>query len=311
MEFVAQPMQDEIAIAVRNIGCQLDSFSFPAVKNGGIVVSGASAVFPSNSGKEFNDGIRKERCTGTQHASRGTPRQRSSAETWPSGGPWPLGETASLLISSFRAQYEAELSSVEVAYPGTQFWTSDDGLWLLVESGLLPGLFPKTFFVVGINFANRNVQGWGFQGSSAIGYEWIGPRHTNFPDGSICAFDQQDGTWSFGDTLVELLDLYTLWVLRHLHLKMFDRWPGMQSIPYVYERILELRDDEYCGCANSQTLYKDCCKDSDRRRSVIKEALHFMRATMGGLRKPPQKIIEFLLKRGEPPPIALLTNLFE
>jgi len=303
-------MQEEIADMLSRIGCQLDSFSFPTVKNGGIVVPGASAVFPSNSGKEFNNGTRKGRSTGTEPAPWGAARQKPLAGTWPAGGSRPPGETASVLVSGFRTQYEAELSSVEVAYPGTQVWASNDGLWLRVESGLLPGLFPKTVFMVGINFADRNVRGWGFQGSPAIGYEWIGPRHTNFPDGSICAFEPRDGTWFIGDRLVELLDLYTLWALRHLHLKAFGRWPGMQSILHAYERILELRDDEYCGCANSQILYKDCCKDSDHRHAVIKEALRFTIDTMGGLRSPPRKIVEFLLNRGDPPSIASLTNLF-
>ena len=130
------------------------------------------------------------------------------------------------------------MSSIEVAYPGTQFWTSNEALWLLVESGVLPGVFPKANFVVGINFAEKSVKGWGFRGCYLVGYEWIGPRHTNFPDGSICAYDIRDATWAFGDSLVELLDLYTLWALRHLHLSTLGRWPGAQSIPHAYERIM-------------------------------------------------------------------------
>jgi hypothetical protein len=189
-----------------------------------------------------------------------------------------------------------------------QHWQGDDGIWLLIESSLLPGRSPKANFIVGISFSSGIVRAWGFQGSAAIGFEWIGPRHTNFSDGSICAFEPKDGTWVIGDSLVDLLDLYTVWAVRHLHFKVLGRWPGGQAVCHPYERILELRKDEHCGCANSQKLYGQCCMENDLERNRIFDAIRFTVLMRGGLRKPPRSIVRFLLERAEPPPLSLLTS---
>ncbi|WP_175728663.1 hypothetical protein [Burkholderia ambifaria] len=174
-------------------------------------------------------------------------------------------------------------------------------MWLIVESSLLPGFSQKAIFVVAIRFADGLVRGWGFWGTEAIGYEWIGPRHTNFPEGSICAFEPADGTWAVWDPLVELLDLYTLWAVRQLHLRAFGRWPGHQAVRHPYERILELRADEYCGCGKSNQLYGKCCRDADLAGNQLREALAFTIDMHSGLRRPPQSIVEFLHDRTRVP----------
>ncbi|MEB0163431.1 hypothetical protein QN360_10995, partial [Glaciimonas sp. CA11.2] len=87
------------------------------------------------------------------------------------------------------------------------------------------------------------------------------------------------------------------------------RWPGAQSIPHVYERILELNDDEHCGCENSQLPYKKCCKTLDSRQPLLREAIRFTLEMTGGIRKPPRKIIDFIRERSDPPSIGALTAL--
>ena len=141
-----------------------------------------------------------------------------------------------------------------------------------------------------------------------MGSTWIGPRHTNFPDGSVCAFEPADKTWVIGDPLVTLLDLYTLWALRHLHLQVFGRWPGHQAVRHPYERILELREDEHCGCDMSDKLYGKCCRDRDLRRDRIADAVNFIILASGGLRKPPNSVVKFVREHIEPPRFGDLLN---
>jgi hypothetical protein len=301
-------------VALREIGEQLDSFSFVYVKNGGLVVPSGPALLPRILGTEKENG--KSRETRSETGPRaGTPAWQGSAfgPRAPGDGSRPPGETASVVGAGVREIYEDELNAVQRAYPGTQHWMQDDGMWVLAESSLLPGFFPKANFLVGISFANRSVRSWGFWGASAIGYSWIGPRHTNFPDGSICAFEQQyDRTWLVGDPLIDLLDLYTLWAVRHLHLRDLGRWPGYQAVPHAYERILELKENEHCGCQNSHKLYGECCRNTDLggrglAPNRLALAIDFTFRFAGGLRKPPAAVLRFLRDRVVPPSFS---NLF-
>lgn len=298
-------MNTETEIALREIGRQLDSFSFPVVKNGGIVVPGKPVASPWTTGTELENvksgKTRSE--TGSRAWASARPRPFAWSWAWPYAGSGAPGPAAPFVGSELRAKFTNELTDVETAYPGTQHWHDDDGMWLLVRSSLLPGFSMRACFAIAVSFSRAMVRGWGFWGSDAIGYEWIGPRHTNFPDGSICAFEPTDGSWCVGEPLVELLDIYTVWAIRHLHLRIFGRWPGPQAVRFPYERLLELRLDECCGCEDSRGPYGRCCEPHDRRRNQIAEALHFTHAMASGLRSPSKQVVNFLLSRNQPPKI--------
>lgn len=292
---------DANAIALLSeLGKQLDANVYPRVTNGGLVVLNESTVFSTLS-TERNYGRQKERgpAAGSWQGTVGRKR--------PSGGPRPPGDTTPVVGSGPKAHYEVQLSELREQYPGAQFSHQDDGIWLLTTSKLLPGLRQHTIFLTGISFPGRTVRSWAFWGDALAYPEWIGPRHTNFPDGSICAFEPSDGTWTFGDRLVQLLDIYTLWALRHLYLKQFERWPGYQSVHFPGERILELRADEHCGCAKSERFYGECCMSRDRAGDCIGESLRFFRLT-GGIRKPPESITKFLRYQKDLPSLANLVT---
>src|SRR5690606_36316666 len=121
--------------------------------------------------------------------------------------------------------------------------------------------------------------------------------------------EPRDKTWRIGDDIISLLDLYTLWALRHLHLVEFGRWPGHQSVSHPYEMLDELQGNEYCGCDRSEKLYADCCKQTDLKRDRAADALDFLvRHTNGGVRQPPDSVVTFVQGRGERPRIMdLLT----
>lgn len=170
-------------------------------------------------------------------------------------------------------------------------------MWLLVESGLLHGLREHAVFLIGVSYLRAAVRSWAFWGDPLATPSWIGPRHTNFPDGSICAFDPADRTWTFGEPIVELLDLYTVWAVRHLHLRVLGRWPGPQAVHMPYERILELNTDELCGCGNSKRRYGECCRGKDLARNRIKDAVEFFFWSGGVLRSPPAPVERFVRER--------------
>ncbi len=268
------------------IGKGLDAHVFPRVTNGGFVVLNDSAV-PSTERMETNHGKWKERRPAAGSWQRSPGRKGSSGGSRPSGDPSPV------IGSDPEARYKAALDELQWQYPGVQCSHQREGIWLLTKSRLLPNLRQHAIFFTGISFPTCSVRAWAFWGDPIAYPEWIGPRHTNFPDGSICAYEPMDSTWTFGDPLVELLDLYTVWAVRHLYLRQFGRWPGHQSIHFPGERILELRADEYCGCANSQKLYGNCCMPGDLAGNRIGACLDFYWRT-GLLRRPPEPVVNYL-----------------
>ncbi|KGX66923.1 hypothetical protein Y027_261 [Burkholderia pseudomallei TSV5] len=296
-------MREDVRIELRRIGELLDASRFPVVRNGGIVVPGEPVISPRTVGTESNHVRPGKARTETRSRAWESDRQGTPSRAWSRTGPGAPRSAAPLVVSELYNKFSHELIAVQQAYPGTQHWLDDDSMWFIAESSLLPGFSHKAVFVVAIRFADGLVRGWGFWGTEVIGYEWIGPRHTNFPDGSICAFEPADGTWTVSDSLVELLDLYTLWAVRHLHLRVFGRWPGFQAVRHSYERILELRADEYCGCGTSR-LYGKCCRDADLARNQVREAVAFTIDMRGGLRRPPASLVNFLRDRGRTPDLG-------
>lgn len=283
---------------LRFIGQQLDTNTFPTVKNSGVVMPNDLAVTSEKLGQVKNYDTRKrQRRSQTGPWSRSTRWQRSTYRSR------STNRAASHICSGIQKKYESELTAVYEAYPKTKVWHQPDGLWLLTESDLLPDNCQKAVFLTVICYKFfPTVRGWGFWHN----YSWIGPRHTNFPDGSICAFEPSDGTWKICDPIIKLLDLYTLWALRHLYLQNFDRWPGYQAVHHPYERILELKPNEFCGCDNSDLMYSDCCQKSDLARNRIADAINFVVTHAGGQREPPITVSRFVREQQNPPSIKEL-----
>ncbi len=297
MEFWRWLLNANTKNQLAEIGRQLDHGIYPVVKNGGFVSPGGAPVFSRTLGKEQVDESKRPR------RSPAEPWTRSRAWQGAPGRSWPPGETAPLVGADEGAQHEAELGAIRTAYPGAEVWRQEGGFWLYVESAILPELGRKAAFLVGVATEKRAVRSWAFWGGRVPGYSWIGPRHTNFPDGSICAFEPRDGTWVYGDPLVQLLDLYSVWALRHLHCEAIGRWPGPQAIGHAYERLLELADEELCGCGSSVS-YGACCKSSDLKRSRVADAVDFCCITEWSLRQPPASVLQFMGDHSHLPPIS-------
>jgi len=281
---------------LKEIGIQLDQNQFPVVYNGGIVKLSKADVDLSTMGEESHN--ERER----QQETQIKPWERPQRLQWKAFKPWAASETAQIVSTELRDHYEAHLDEVRNAYPATKIWHQEKGMWLLTESSIISGLGKKATFLIAIPYSPLLVpRSWAFW-TTKISNNWIGPRHTNFPDGSICAFEPKDKTWKIGDSITALIDLYTLWALRHLHLKALGRWPGYQSVHTPHERLSELKDAEFCGCENSNRLYSECCKPSDLQMDQMPDSNNFWQLMTGQkARKPPSCIVRFAWKREKPP----------
>lgn len=170
----------------------------------------------------------------------------------------------------------------------------------------MPGHWRTAHFATAVSVQSRKVRSWGFWWGAACTPLPIGPRHT-YLDGAACAFDALDGIWSFGDPLVQLLDIYALWAFRHLHLEQIGTWPGPQAARLDFERIVELKAGEHCGCDSPRGTYGECCAESDSQRDKV--AAHVAYWRFFGMRKPPPSVTTFALNGGEPPDMKTLFPL--
>lgn len=244
---------------IESLGRNLDQCIFPEVLDGGVLQPGTRSVVPSLPGESTNRDTETKPSTAS-----GTPRHTCSRQSARSPGApcYPASVPCANTLSQF-ADLEGNIATLMRSYPGTQSLPLGHGVWLQVPCAVMPGLGFEALFVIFIQPTLRQVVAWGFWKAGTIGLRWIGPRHTNYGDGSICAFDLRDDTWRFGDPLTRLMDIYTVWAFRHLHLETTGRWPGPQASVRAIERLTEMRSDELCGCDVPKGRYEHCCHPKD------------------------------------------------
>lgn len=289
---------------LEQIGLQLDQSIFPLVHNGGLVFPGPTAVASIIPGKEFHHEGKQQRssrpATGSRQRSQAGARSAGSPSADRSRAP---ASAAPLAFVDGYYDIDDAVQQLMLSYPATKVWRQEEGLWLFVESTLLPGLGRSAGFVIAIDSQNSHVRAWGFWLGAGVAVSWIGPRHTNYPDGSICAFDVDDGTWAFGHSLVTLVDMYSAWALRQLYLEQFGRWPGPQSSSHPYERLIEFADSDHCSCGAHGARYGECCKAIDKRARLLTNAVNFGVGVAFRSRTPPASVIAFALHRTSAPPL--------
>lgn len=288
-------MDENARKTLSEIGSQLDQHLEIPVYNGGIVKPSDIPVTPLTLGKGDQHVRSRQSNQEKPRRSKTRPRQGPAPRQGTTNRSRASGQTRPIIGSNLLEKYEEELGDLQTAYPGTKVWHQAEGLWLLSTSELLSGSGLQATFLTAMPYiATQQPKSWGFW-TTAISANWIGPRHTNFPDGSVCAFEPSDDTWLYEDGILTLLDQYTLWAARHLYLKTFDRWPGRQVAHHPYERITEFRDNEYCGCLHSDRLYEHCCKESDSAEDETKLKADYVQNISGFIpRKPPASVTQFI-----------------
>lgn len=271
----------DVVAVLQEVARELDDERTVQVFDGGVVVPGWSER-PASEEKP------NEQWNPRRSAARS--RQGAARRQGPAGAAARVGRV------KLRQAYERDLPELTRAYPGTTIVPDDQGMWLLVRSAVLNGLDRHATFLVGIPFIEGvGPRAWGFWDASGR-QTWIGPRHTNFPDGSVCAFAAEDGIWSEGGSLVALLDLYSVWALRHLYLEHFGRWPGRQHALHPFYRLMEFREGELCSCGVPGARYFECCRPDDLRLDLAAAYRDFMRCNGAALssRQPPPQVADFI-----------------
>lgn len=271
---------------LERIGKGLDEGIYPIVHDGGIVEPGRSHSRILEPGEEKFYGKERQRGSTTGPGEGTTGRSRSS------GGPSARGSgstcTASSFLSKLNDEALADLLGVAGAYRQVRLRATPDLVWLLNCVTPIRGLDDSAILITAYPLdPSYEVTSWAWWGPGII---WIGPRHTNFVGGSVCAFQPKDGTWYRGEPLIELIDLQVLWIVRHLYLREFGYWPGRQELHTAYERLRDHRPGEMCGC-DSGRRYEECCRESDERIDPVDRVL---RSPNESERKAPSILTEFV-----------------
>lgn len=296
------PDDDGVMSVLRLIGAALDERRTVRVIDGGVVVLDEEPATTEEVEVDYGQESRRPAARSRQ----GTPRRKRSPERQGASGSRPR-------VRSLVSGYERQIGDVEKAYPGAKLYRDEHGLWLSAPSLILEGCGRRAIFLIALpDTPDVEPRGWAFWEQGGRQW-WIGPRHTNFFDGSVCAFSSaKESIWSPGGDLCALLDIYSVWALRHLHLEFVGRWAGRQhalldhrGLPDPYYRLVEFELDELCSCQSGK-VYGQCCRPSDLACDFPAAMRVFERRHTGrGIRDrgPPKTVVSFVGGMNEPPPI--------
>jgi hypothetical protein len=187
----------------------------------------------------------------------------------------------------------AGLEDLWRAYP-TKIIEGDHGLWIIIKSNPLGHDGPQVTFILAYPYSTEiEPKAWALWKLGDFP-KFVGERHCNFPDQSVCAYGPNDNAWERSDGLLPLVDLYSTWIVRQLYLMHFGRWPGRQHGLTALYRRTEFSADEWCGCGSGKR-YGECHLAADALLSDD-EARAEHQNVMGseyGPRKPPKSIMRF------------------
>jgi hypothetical protein len=270
---------------LRQIGIDLDQRRTLVVYGGGMVwpSTGRPPQYLGTSEEVIANGETREQ-TGSEGSATGS-RQGTAVNG--AARSRTTGSAASFLsaVVGWDADRRADLQEAIDAYEMVPSIAAP-GVWLSTTVTPVFGNRASADLVVGVpNDVSRRVKGWAWWTDGGMP---IGPRHTNYPCGSICAFEPPDGTWDRDSSLVRLLDLYAVWVAKQMHLLRFGLWPGEQALHTASERLREHRPHELCGGCRSLRMYKNCCKPKDLRMTSAEVEREFKRKYPAGIRIPPR-----------------------
>lgn len=287
---------------LEKISRDLDDDIYPVVHDGGIVEPGQSHSRIQELGEEMIYGKQTARGSAAGKGERSTGRQRPPGRP-PTTGSRSTYSTASILSElGLRAEAAADLEGVARTYPQVEFRATPDLVWLLNWIKPIRGLEETALLVTAYPLdATYDIVSWAWWGPVLI---WIGPRHTNYNlSGSICSFEPDDRTWRRGQPLSNLLDLHVVWIIRHLFMRRFGRWPGRQFFHTPWERLNEQRPGELCGGCDSGRKYEECCRPLDEAIDPVDRLLSFTRRVDGKReRRPPKAVREFVYGCRKLPP---------
>lgn len=257
----AQPGRGSPLLAA--IGNALDAdLGCDVYDNGFVRPRAGSGPDPFRGHEEVRKNAERHAEPSRQHAEAPTASRSAGATGWAA---WSTAAPARAAAPGSRTPVLSAVAQgptieeVLRAYPSFRARSTSAGLWLTGEVQPVQDLPARAVLRVLVPQIDQgSVRAWAWW-SDGI---WIGPRHTNYPDGSICSYERSDGTWSWDKGLLLLIDLHMVWIARHLHLAEYARWPGRQVLHTPFERLTEHQPGEYCGCGSDE-LYDACCRPAD------------------------------------------------
>jgi hypothetical protein len=296
----------EVRAVLLELGAALDGHKPLQVHNHGVVAM-VDEFLSTTQAKENGN----ERQSKRRPAARSW--ERSARRKGQTSGSRTSRTTSRFSGGNLRTAYEEQVMRLTDAYSTLQTFPDKDGIWLLAGSEIVSNLSRGATFLVALPYlAGVGPKAWGYWNSNGR-ISWMGPRHTNFKDGSICAFSPIEGAWMEGGDLRTLVDLYSVWALRQLFLESFGRWPGKQYAlsgedvrMQAYYRLVECKDDELCGCGSENRKYADCCKWSDQQFDITQLMALFLKRVENGFasRRPPVSITHYFEGRSSMPAIV-------
>lgn len=285
------PRREQALQTLKRIGDDLDRGIYPIAYTGGVVLPGNTQPVSTAPGEEFTSNAAESEAGSTRPEARpgeGPAGNGATGERSSGAAALILGQPG--LTDSVR---EDLVGAIE-AYPQFYVRFAPQGAWLCGWLRPIPDLPERVFLVIyyPLSFPTDpkpRLASWAWWESGV----WVGPRHTNCGDGSICAFDPSDGVWEAGDALWLYMDLMSVWIVRHIFLRRFDRWPGKQVLHTAFERLRDHRPGELCGC-RSGLRYEACHQVRDRRRPVWLAISDYLRFFPNPIRRPSDEVLSFM-----------------
>lgn len=170
------------------------------------------------------------------------------------------------------------LTELRRHYSSVRRWkeVSGTGVWLAVSIFPLGRGGPQADLIIAVpRDPAVFILSWGFWRIDGR-VVWIGPKHTNYPCGSICAFPAGSGVWTEGHGIRAYVDRLAEWIMRHLYLDAEGLWPGAHEGLHIYYRLRHTHPHECCTRCRSLNRYEECCRGIDQLEVRDRDRGHFV-----------------------------------
>ena len=260
------------------------------------VFDGGQVKFKEARNQEVHHGKRQRTA---RSAAESRERQRAQSGRSPRrSGRWKRFAPQNPVLSKRAEAHHVDgLGLLISSYPNTGVINEAEHCWLSVPALPLGEDGPRAIFLILYpTNSHLRIKAWGFwvEGPALVP---MGPRHTNYPDGTICAFPEDRSIWYRKKGITLLVDLFSEWAVRQLHWHEFGTWPGAQLGPTPVYRLAQFNEAEQCYCG-SEKAYGTCHRDSDMdavKTNPIQEHIataRFLQGVPFGLQRPPPSVME-------------------
>lgn len=191
-------------------------------------------------------------------------------------------------------------------YSGVRLWKEigGNGVWLAVSVFPVGEGGPQADFIIALpKDPTFRILSWGFWRTDSRPV-WIGPKHTNYPDGSACAFPAQSGVWTPAHGITGYVDRMAEWGMRQLFLDAEGLWPGAQEGEHLYYRLRHTHPAESCTRCRGLRRYEECCRSRDQAEFSGGHRSDFLSRYLCevGEQRPHVRMVEWAAQKRRSPP---------